>query len=358
MADVIHDGGRYRAAIWDPITNRSQYRNYPDRMVIHMAVTDSDDIYGPGKGPNDTYSHFYNPDSGRMRQHQEIHRLAYSELNGNGNSVGVEHDGVPGDHLSAAQIDADARLFAFMVVFWGVPNRIATFDNTHGLAWHRLGCAGNFGKFDPYDMTTWSTAQTGQRWSTSYGKTCPTNAFIRQIQGIWKLAQGYIEDYRRGGAPAPDPGKDWLDMATPNEVAEAVWGFKNPAVNLGDIDTYAHQRGTYLNASKALAAAESAAASAKKAADAAAQAVHQTSAIQREGELVSLKQEVANANTQATLAVGLIKAVADAVKSIPGVDATALATEVARQVSEITVERVADAAEDIAVQGVIDRLAE
>lgn len=215
MADTIPNGGRYPEAVWDPITGRSTRANQPVRMVIHTAWADSGDIYGPGKGPGDTFAHFHNPTSGKIRQHQELHRMAYSELEGNGESVGVEHQDERRDMpMSQSQILNDARLFAYLVVFWGVPNRIATPNNTTGLAWHRLGCRGNFGAFDPDDITTWSGAQTGQRWSTVLGKTCPTNPRIRQIPGIWQLAQGFIDDYRKGITPGED------DDMTPEQEAK------------------------------------------------------------------------------------------------------------------------------------------
>ena len=55
---------------------------------------------------------------------------------------------------------------------------------TLGLAWHRLGCKGNFGAYDPDNITTWSGNQSGAVWSTARGKTCPYDVRIRQIPGI------------------------------------------------------------------------------------------------------------------------------------------------------------------------------
>lgn len=199
-------------AVWDPISGRSSLSNKPVRMTVHIAVSDSGDIYGPGKGPGATYAHCYNPRDGQLRQHQDITRRAYSDLDGNGFTVGVEHQGRPGDDMTDNQIENDARLFAWLVTHHGVPNRIATWDDTRGLAWHRLGCQGNFGAFSKSNRKTWSAAQTGQRWTKVYGKTCPTDKFIDRIQEIYDRAQQYMGDSGRNDDDMPK-FSDKLDLA-------------------------------------------------------------------------------------------------------------------------------------------------
>lgn len=198
--------GRIPFAKWDPIKHRSLLRNKPVRMNVHIAVSRSGDIYGPGKGPSGTYAGAYNPKSGPLRQHQEIHRKTYADLDGNGKTFSIEHEGWPGDDMTANQIDNDARLFALLVTEYGTPNRIATLGDTRGLSWHRLGCRGNYGRFDKSDPTTWSGAQTGQRWTTSFGKTCPTDAYIRRIPEIFDRAQDYID-----GRPVKKPKRSQKD---------------------------------------------------------------------------------------------------------------------------------------------------
>lgn len=215
--------GRIPWATWDPIADRSKQTNRPVRVTVHIAVSRSSDIYGPGKGPGGTYAHCYNPKSGRLRQHQELDRKTYADLDGNGSTISVEHEGWPGDRMTDNQIDNMARLFALAVTEHGVPNRIATTGDTRGLAWHRLGCSGNYGRYDRNDPTTWSSAQTGQRWSTARGKTCPTDNFIRQIPDIYERAQDYITTDQ----------KDWLSMATKEEVADAVWEALSRPVAIG-----------------------------------------------------------------------------------------------------------------------------
>ena len=191
--------GWVKWAVRDPIAGRSRRKNRPYRYTVHMAVTESNDIYGPGKGPGGTYAHYYHPKVGKVRQHQDVTRWSYADLFGNGNTISGETEGVPGDRMTDNQLESHARAFADAVLYRGVPNRIATWDNTHGLAWHRLGCRGNFGRFDPHDPTTWCTTQTGVVFSTAYGKTCPTDNFIRQIPDIYDRAQKYIRPAPAGG---------------------------------------------------------------------------------------------------------------------------------------------------------------
>lgn len=198
--------------VWDEVAGRSSRKITPRLMTIHTAVTDSQDIYGPGLGPGRTHAHFYNPKQGMLRQHQAIDRQAFADGQGNSFCVSVEHwDGYPngapgywkhdGDvpPLTDSQIENDARLFAHLVRHFGLPNRIATPDDVSGLGWHRLGVAGNFGRFDPRDRKTWSRAQTGLNFSGVFGKLCPGDRRIDQIQEIYDRAQ----DYLRGGEGTP-----------------------------------------------------------------------------------------------------------------------------------------------------------
>ncbi len=203
-------------AVMDFVTGRSQQRIIPVRVTLHTAVTNSQDIYGPGLGPGRTHSHFYNPKTGRPRLHQELNKKAWADLDGNMSTISVEHwDGYPngapgywrhnGDvpPFTASQIENDALIFAYCVEYFGVPNRIATPEDTSGLAWHRLGVTGNFGRFDRNDRKTWSAAQTGERWSLARGKLCPGDRRIDQIPIIFARAQELLKASGPTIIPAP-----------------------------------------------------------------------------------------------------------------------------------------------------------
>jgi hypothetical protein len=186
-------------AVWDPITGKSTTAMSPKRVTVHIAVTRSADIYGPGKGAGGTYAHFYNPRSGAPRQHQYMDRRAAADLNGNATSISVEHAGLQGDKMTDTQLRNLAKIFAWAVIHCGVPNRIATVHDLSGLAWHRLGIDGNFGTFDRHDRTTWCRKQTGAVWSSATGKLCPTDKFIRQIPTVYSKAQYWLKEW--GGRP-------------------------------------------------------------------------------------------------------------------------------------------------------------
>jgi hypothetical protein len=74
-------------ARWDPIDGRSTVALAPQRVVMHIAATRVRDIYGPQKGPFDSYAHFYNRRSGVPLQHQWLNRRAAAELDGSASSI-------------------------------------------------------------------------------------------------------------------------------------------------------------------------------------------------------------------------------------------------------------------------------
>jgi hypothetical protein len=196
---AVNPRRRASFAVWDPITGRSTTALNAKRVTIHIAVTRSPDIYGPSKGAGGSYAHFYNPRSGAPRQHQYLNRRAAADLNGNARSISVEHAGLVGDKMTDTQLRNLAKIFAWAVIHCGVPNRIATVNDLSGLAWHRLGIDGNFGRFDRTDRTTWCRKQTGAVWSSATGKLCPTDKFIRQIPTVYSKAQYWLKKW--GGRP-------------------------------------------------------------------------------------------------------------------------------------------------------------
>ncbi|HEU5485652.1 MAG TPA: hypothetical protein VFU98_12160 [Microlunatus sp.] len=196
---AVNPRRRTSFAVWDPITDRSTTAMSPRRVTIHIAVTRSTDIYGPNKGADGSYAHFYNPRSGAPRQHQTMDRRAAADLNGSNASISVEHAGLVGDAMTNSQLTNIAKIFAWAVIHCGVPNRIATVDDLSGLAWHRLGIDGNFGTYNRNDRKTWCRKQTGAVWSSRQGKTCPTNKFINQIPTVYGRAQDWLRTW--GGHP-------------------------------------------------------------------------------------------------------------------------------------------------------------
>lgn len=180
----------------DFIAGRDLQAVHADKYIVHVAVTNARDIYGPGRGPGGTYAHFYIDLDGNIRQHQDLSRISRASGQANYTAISVETAGMGTGPFTSAQLEAHAYLFA-LAVKQGVPNRIATPENVTGLCWHRLGCVGNYGRFNRNDLTTWSRAQTGLNWSDSRGKTCPGDPAIRQIPEIYARAQKYITNQKK-----------------------------------------------------------------------------------------------------------------------------------------------------------------
>ena len=229
--------------VWDPVTGRSSTPIRPRMMTIHTAVTNSQDIYGPGLGPGRTHSHFYNPKNGVLRQHQEINKQAYADGGGNSFCVSVEHwdgypNGAPGywrhgsdvPPLTDSQIENDARLFAHLVTHFGIPNRIATPDNLTGLGWHRLGVKGNFGTYNPRDRKTWSRAQTGANFSNATGKVClPVDSTDLLTSKGWKS----LADIARDDLIASVTD----DQQVTFDHAELIEPFESEVVKVGNFES-------------------------------------------------------------------------------------------------------------------------
>lgn len=169
----------------------------PVRLTLHTAWP------GPRRGPlyprgrpapNGTYATFYIDLEGTLFQHRDTSLAARADGQGNFGSISVETaDNRDNGPLNDAQLRTFARLWLWVLeTHPTVPNQLARPGDLRGMAWHRLGVAGNFGPYDPNDPTTWSRAQTGAVWSTARGKTCPTDAKIRQAVAVQANPRAYV----------------------------------------------------------------------------------------------------------------------------------------------------------------------
>ncbi|WP_241228131.1 peptidoglycan recognition family protein [Actinobaculum sp. 352] len=167
------------------------YRHTPTRLTLHTAVSSAVDLYKGRPDGNGLISHFYVNRDGVVYQYRDTQFQAWADYQGNAGSISVETwDGAQDVAWTEAQIAALADLYAWAYrVHDGLPNRLATVSDVRGLAWHRLGCTGNFGGYDPGNILTWSGNQTGLVWSRARGKVCPRDVRIRQIPEIYRRAQ-------------------------------------------------------------------------------------------------------------------------------------------------------------------------
>lgn len=174
----------------DHLVTGEAYRTHtPVRLTLHTAWP------GPAHGPlypggrpgaGGTYAHFFIDSTGELFQHRDTDLAARADGAGNYGAISVETwDGYRQDGLNAAQLETLARLWAWArTAHPTIPNRVASVGDLRGMAWHRLGCDGNYGAYRSDDPTTWCRRQTGAHWSSVQGKTCPTDAKIRQAVAI------------------------------------------------------------------------------------------------------------------------------------------------------------------------------
>ena len=185
----------------------------PIRMTLHTAVSNAVDLYRGRAAPNGTYAHFYVNEHGHVYQYRDTAQAARADLKGTYGTISVETwDGGRERPWTAAQVAALADLFDWVTrAHTTIPRRMASPTDTRGLAWHRLGCSGNFGEFDLAHLTTWSQGQTGQVWSTARGKTCPYGTRIRQIPAIYRRATTPTTAATTATTP-PQEGKNHMFM--------------------------------------------------------------------------------------------------------------------------------------------------
>jgi hypothetical protein len=87
-------------------------------------------------------SHFGVWKDGRVDQFVDTRDKAWAEVAGNAHWISVEHEGHHGDSLTPAQLEADARLFAWLRQQYGegaFPLRSTDDVHTPGLGWHGMG---------------------------------------------------------------------------------------------------------------------------------------------------------------------------------------------------------------------------
>src|SRR5699024_10595918 len=86
-------------------------------------------------------SHFGTGKDGELRQWVDTADRAWAQSAGNRDWLSVENEGVGGDALTDAQIDANARVLAWAHTTYGVPLKLAKSPSDRGLGYHAMGGA-------------------------------------------------------------------------------------------------------------------------------------------------------------------------------------------------------------------------
>lgn len=109
---------------------------------------------------------------GRIAQVVDTDIRAWTQRDGNGHWLSIECSGFSGDSLSAAQIEACARILAKGHQVYGYPLQIATSPTGRGLGHHSMGTNGLTVPTDTWTGPTWGHEQ------------CPGPAIVAQKRAI------------------------------------------------------------------------------------------------------------------------------------------------------------------------------
>lgn len=214
------------------------------RVNLHVAVSEASSLFGYFNQKGIADSHFYVRKDGTVEQMVDTAYQAYADLQGNDATISIETQGglrnAQGEKWTSAQVESLAQIYAWAVKTHGIPLKVAkdsipTGTSSHGLSWHRLGIDGNF----PSGLLSGRKAG-GMHYSKSAGKVCPGNAKIRQVDDVYSRARAILGGAapNPGGSPAPapqpTPERTWLDMATKDDVKDALWELlTDPRISIG-----------------------------------------------------------------------------------------------------------------------------
>lgn len=121
-----------------------------------------------------------------------------ANLDGNHRVLAIENEDHGGNDvhrwpaLTDSQVEDCARFLAFAHKEHGVPLQLCpdSRPGSRGLAYHRQGCDGNFGPGSGFAYP--GRVDGGERWTSHYGKVCPTDARIAQLPTILERAKALV----------------------------------------------------------------------------------------------------------------------------------------------------------------------
>lgn len=159
-------------------------------LVIHIAEGSFEGTISWQKNPSaQVSSHFVVDYDGTIAQVVEVDVTAWTQIEGNGHWLSVENAGFTPNALTAAQVEANAQLFARCHREFGVPLQIATSPSGRGLGHHSMG------------------AENGVNWGHS---DCPGPNIIAQKPAILARAIEIVN----GGA---------MTYPTAAQIENQVW---------------------------------------------------------------------------------------------------------------------------------------
>lgn len=168
------------------------------RVAILHSAAGRGSLYGFFRNSSNLESHFWVSDAGVIEQYVDTNRRADANLHANGFAVSIETESSPQatERWTEPQAAAIVRLLDWLCTEHpNIRRRQCDSPTGSGIGWHIM-----FGTPGPW---------------TPVAKSCPGPARVAQ-------ARDEIIPAVAGSQPAPQPPKDWTDMATEAQVKAAV----------------------------------------------------------------------------------------------------------------------------------------
>jgi hypothetical protein len=109
-------------------------------LVLHIAEGSYQGTINWQKNPiSDVSSHTVHGKAGERAQMLDVNLTAWTQANGNGWWVSVEHEGFNTEALTPEQLESTAQLYAWLVQVKGVPMQLTDSPSVPGLGWHGMG---------------------------------------------------------------------------------------------------------------------------------------------------------------------------------------------------------------------------
>jgi hypothetical protein len=109
-------------------------------LILHIAEGSYLGTISWMKNPiSDVSSHTVHGHAGERAQMLDINLTAWTQSNGNGWWVSVEHEGFNYEALTPEQLESTAQLYAWLVQNKGVPLQLTDSPDVPGLGWHGMG---------------------------------------------------------------------------------------------------------------------------------------------------------------------------------------------------------------------------
>lgn len=126
-----------------PNHNTGETTRPPRGLVLHTADGTYEGTVAWQADPASQVSSFFvTAKDGRITQCVDLDDRAWTQGTGNADWIGIENEGhgEQGDALTDAQLDAIARIYAFVVQTWpGVPIQVTDNPFGNGIGWHGMG---------------------------------------------------------------------------------------------------------------------------------------------------------------------------------------------------------------------------